>query len=188
MLVWTAADVQSDNRIIGLVIMTTMTSLQGKLSERLTDCVTVLQTNWVTQKGLIGWIFFSSSCLFLTVSHSSKKPRKSPGVGADVECVRNNSPWRVSMQAVMAVFMQIYPRAKCLSMLLRARVWFLCVCVEISVVSPCVSPSCPAVCDETPADRRRGGERWSWWWSLFFPSVCSQMTHVHLSITAEWLN
>lgn len=45
MLVWTAADVQSDNRIIGLVIMTTMTSLQGKLSERLTDCVTVLQTN-----------------------------------------------------------------------------------------------------------------------------------------------
>lgn len=43
------------------------------------------------------------------------------------------------MQAVMAVFMQIYPRAKCLSMLLRARVWFLCVCVLRFLWSP---PAC----------------------------------------------
>lgn len=33
-LVWTGADVQSDDRIAGPVIMTAVTSLQGKLTKR----------------------------------------------------------------------------------------------------------------------------------------------------------
>lgn len=71
MLVWTAGDVQSDNRTTGLVMMTTVTSLQGKLSGRLADSLTVVPTtqmrelvDWLSERRLI---FSFSPTFFKTI-------------------------------------------------------------------------------------------------------------------------